>query len=288
MAAIGYKLDRGWSARNGRRVGPAIGAGAATGAVRIRTLATAACPWIADGERRIERIALIPIGFLPVTLIAASTFGVALRPLAIVLLLPALGALVAVMVRCRTTRSLVLTAVVAGVVATSVYDVLRFSFLGLGWMDHDPIPHIGTALGLRPAWVFGYLWRYLGNGSGAAVAFFALGWRGVKAGILFGLFVCAGLLAVLAVSPRGQEMLFPLNAATVMMATLGHILYGTVLGALRSRVGGLAATATGSDSGIVKLTCQMGSAQDLHTSSGTPAHEIRHSASRGAAIDGLG
>jgi len=97
------------------------------------------------------------------------------------------------------------------------------------------LPNIGVALHLEPAWVFGYLWRYLGNGGGLAVAFFALGLRGVRTGVLYGLFVCSGLLFVLVAAPYGQEMLFPLNATTVVMAVGGHIIYGAALGWIAAR-----------------------------------------------------
>ena len=108
----------------------------------------------------------------------------------------------------------------------------RVGFIAVGLVQHDPIRHIGAALHLRPVWVVGYTWRYVGNGGGLAVAFFALGLRGVRAGALYGLAVCTGLLVTLAVSPDGQALLFPLNPATVVMATGGHLIYGTVLGRL--------------------------------------------------------
>jgi hypothetical protein len=117
-------------------------------------------------------------------------------------------------------------------VATALYDLVRFTFLWTGLMSHDPIPHIGVALGLHPAWVFGYLWRYLGNGGGLAVAFSVLGLKGVRAGVLYGLSVCGGLLALLVVCPHAQEVLFPLTLATVLMATIGHAVYGAVLGTI--------------------------------------------------------
>jgi hypothetical protein len=123
----------------------------------------------------------------------------------------------------------------AGIVATALYDAYRGSFLAFGLMQVDQIPHIGAALHLDPAWVFGYLWRYLGNGGGMAVAFFALGLRGVRAGNLYGLFVCSGLLFVLIAAPYGQQMLFPLNATTLVVAVGGHIIYGAALGWMAAR-----------------------------------------------------
>ena len=110
--------------------------------------------------------------------------------------------------------------------ATLLYDSFRFGFLGFGLMHHDPIPNIGEALHLRPAWVAGYLWRYLGNGTGLALAFFALGLRGIHVGVLYGLFVCGGLLLTLAVSPYGTQMLFPITVWSAVMAIGGHVIFG--------------------------------------------------------------
>lgn len=194
-------------------------------------------PWLADREEAPARLVLVPVGFLPVTLIAVVAFGIAdLRVLAELLLLPALLLAAGVLVWRPKWARTALGALGAGLVATALYDAFRGSFLALGLMEIDPIPHIGVALHLDPAWLFGYLWRYLGNGAGMAVAFFALGFRGVRAGILYGLFVCSGLLFVLLVAPYGQEMLFPLSAVTLVMAVGGHVIYGAVLGWIAARV----------------------------------------------------
>lgn len=205
---------------------------------RLRRLLLQWFPWLTDRAEAPARLVLIPVGFLPVTLIAAAAFGVAgLRDLALYVLVPALALAAGVLVWRSKWASVALWALGAGIVATALYDAYRGSFLALGLMQVDPIPHIGVALKLDPAWVFGYLWRYLGNGGGLAVAFFALGFRGVRIGILYGLFVCSGLLFVLVAAPYGQEMLFPLNATTVVMAIGGHIIYGAALGGLAARRG---------------------------------------------------
>lgn len=206
----------------------------ATGGPRLRPLVLQALPWLSDREQAPARLALIPVGFLPVTLIAATAFGVAgLRELALLLLLPALAAIAVVLVCRPAWAPMALRALAAGIVATALYDAFRGSFIVLGSMQ-DPIPHIGAALGLDPAWLFGYLWRYLGNGGGMAIAFFALGLRGVRMGVAYGLFVCSGLLFVLVFAPYGEQMLFPLNATTVVMAVGGHIIYGATLGWISS------------------------------------------------------
>ena len=107
-------------------------------------------------EVRPAGLATAAFGFLPVTLIAASAFGVAgLRTLATHVLVPVLTAgAVALVARGRAIR-LLAPAFVAGVVATLLYDSFRFGFRGFGLMHHDPIPNIGEALHLRPAWVAG-------------------------------------------------------------------------------------------------------------------------------------
>jgi|GEM_PF-3326221 len=194
--------------------------------------------WDTARKRRAELIARLPLaaaGGVPVSLIAGSAFGLDLRVLALVVLAPVLACLLARMLVHRATRRLVGYAIGAGVIATGLYDLCRGGFLWLGLMDHDPIPHIGTALGLDPAWLAGYTWRYLGNGTGLALTFLALGLRGTRAGIAYGLAVCGCLVVTLIVSPYGTTVLFALNVTTVAMATLGHAIYGAALGTIVAR-----------------------------------------------------
>jgi hypothetical protein len=195
-------------------------------------------------DLRVSRLVVAGVGFVPVTLIAATAFGVSdLRWLAVHVLLPALVVASVIARRDRSVATDVRVALVAGVAATACYDTYRFAFLALGLVPTDPIPHIGRALGLEPPWMFGYLWRYVGNGGGLAVAFVLLGFRGARAGIAYGLFVCCGLLVTLIASPHGQEMLFPLTGPTIVMAVGGHIIFGAVLGWLRSSPGSIVAGA---------------------------------------------
>lgn len=186
------------------------------------------------------RLPLAAAGGVPVSLIAASAFGLDLRTLALVVLAPVLACLLARVAVHEPTRRLVARAIAAGVTATALYDVCRGSFLWSGLMHHDPIPHIGTALGLSPAWLVGYTWRYLGNGTGLALAFLALGLRGTKVGVLHGLGVASCLLFTLIVSPYGTKVLFPLTAPSVTMIVLGHMIYGGVLGTIAARRAGAA------------------------------------------------
>lgn len=202
---------------------------------RWQPAVTTFAPGLTGADAR-ARAALTLAGFVPVSLIAASTFDVfGLRDLASHILLPVVLAVGLLVCRRRRLMPLIARALVAGIAATALYDLFRFGFLWTGLMDTDPIPHIGSALGLHPAWVFGYLWRYLGNGGGLAIAFSAIGIRGVRHGVLYGLFVCGGLLTTLVISPHAQEVLFPLTPITVVMATGGHMIYGAVLGALADR-----------------------------------------------------
>ena len=203
---------------------------------RWQPAVTTFAPGLSEADAR-PRAALASAGFVPVTLIAISTFDIfGLRDLATHILVPVVLAVGLLVCRQRHQQTLIGRALLAGMAATALYDLFRFSFLWLGLMDTDPIPHIGSALGLEPAWVFGYLWRYLGNGGGLAIAFAALGIRGVRHGVVYGLFVCGGLLATLVVSPHAQEVLFPLTPITIVMATIGHMIYGAVLGTLSRRV----------------------------------------------------
>ena len=185
------------------------------------------------------RLYLAAVGFLPVTLIGAATFDVwTLRALTVWLLLPFATATAAVLAGSATARRVAAAGLRAGLVATFLYDLFRWSFLWLHWMQTDPIVHIGSALGLAPDWLFGYLWRYVGNGGGMGVAFVALGLRGRRTGMIYGLLVCAGLFSVLLFSPSGESMLFPLEPVTILMATVGHLIYGATLGGLMVREAG--------------------------------------------------
>lgn len=181
----------------------------------------------------VVRLYLAGVGFLPVTLIGAATFDAwTLRAMTLWALLPLAAATLAVLARSSEARAHVSRGLAAGLAATFLYDLFRWSFLWLRWMETDPIVHIGSALGLTPDWLFGYLWRYVGNGGGMGVAFVALGLRGARAGIVYGVFVCACLFGVLIVSPSGERMLFPLEPATIAMAVVGHLIYGATLGGL--------------------------------------------------------
>src|SRR5262249_15149180 len=119
---------------------------------------------LAPPDERLARAVLLVAGFTPVTLIAATAFGIAgLRELATHVLVPMLAVAAIAVSRHRSILRLVVFAIAAGVAATALYDLYRFSFLWLGLMHRDPIPHIGVALGLPPAPAFRCRRRYLGH-----------------------------------------------------------------------------------------------------------------------------
>lgn len=187
------------------------------------------------GADAVPALALAAAGAAPVTMIGLTAFGLPLTWLAVGVLVPSVAATAAVQHvsgRGAPATRLAVRALVAGVIATFVYDLLRWAFVLSGTVGPDPIPHIGTALGVEPAWLAGYLWRYVGNGGGLALAFLALGGRGPRQGVTFGLAVAAGLIAVLVVSPHGQDSLFALTPVSVVMIVAGHAVYGAVLGRL--------------------------------------------------------
>jgi hypothetical protein len=187
-------------------------------------------PGLGDPETVAVRVFFCLVGFLPVTLIAASTFGVfGLRDLASHLLVPAIVVSVFLAGRHRWAGHLILRAMLVGAIATGMYDLVRFSFIWTGLMSFDPIPHIGVSLHVHPAWVFGYMWRYCLNGAGLSLAFFSLGLKRLRQGLLFGFFVAMGLITVTIVSPHASQELWSLSVASVSMIILGHLTFGAGL-----------------------------------------------------------
>jgi len=134
---------------------------------------------------------------------------------------------------------------IAGMVACVVYDGARlFAVHVLGLMG-DFIPVMGSFVTGEPdtagSAAVGYIWRYVGDAGGLGVAFFvvafALGidrWKNVYAvlaSVAFAVFpTWAALMATVALLPRGEEMMFPLNPATVTITLVGHLIFGLVLG----------------------------------------------------------
>ena len=152
------------------------------------------------------------------------------------ILLPAAVAVLVVSVRNREWGRRAMVGYLAGAVATMIYDLLRLSLTVAGMFPGDPIPGIGRLLLDNPdaSWVWGYVWRFFGNGAGMGMAFAMLPWRGVRSGTIYGVSICCGLFALLALVPISQEHFFPLTVPTAIGALLGHMVYGSVLGWLTS------------------------------------------------------
>jgi hypothetical protein len=194
-------------------------------------------------------IAFVLLSALPLLAISAHVFGlVSQRTSATLVIIPlaaTLGAL-AVFVPHPTDR-IIGRGVIGGMVACLVYDAFRlFTVYVLGWMG-DFIPAMGTWItgdsDTGAGAVVGYIWRYFGDGGGIGVAFyvvaFAVGlhrWsnrpeRVVLVAVGFAVFpVWSGLVATVALAPRGQELLFRLMPATVIITLIGHLIFGLVLG----------------------------------------------------------
>ena len=84
-------------------------------------------------DLRVSRLVVAGVGFVPVTLIAATAFGVSdLRWRAVHVALPALVVASVIARRDRSIAADVRGALVAGMAATAFYDTYRFAFLALG------------------------------------------------------------------------------------------------------------------------------------------------------------
>jgi hypothetical protein len=132
---------------------------------------------------------------------------------------------------------------VYGLVAVTAYDAVRIPMVIAGiWPDF--IPRLGGwIIGHGDANVLvGYTWRYLGDGGGIGLAFFAvcgligvwkypaLAQRPIQLGVGYGVFIWSGLIATVALTSHGSEMLFPLTPLSLGLSLLGHLIYGSVLG----------------------------------------------------------
>jgi len=187
----------------------------------------------------VMRLAIFVIGFAPISCLSLSVFRV--MPLHIsgpFIVAPALvGALILGTLFPEYAKTLV-RGFTLGLAAVLLYDVTcRFPFIIAGiWPDF--IPKIGDYLLDRPQvhWVVGYLWRYIGNGGGMGLAFYAvypLVSRRVaplRAGVSYGVAVFCCLLITIYFSPNGRLYLFNPTLFTGILGFLGHVVYGLVLG----------------------------------------------------------
>jgi hypothetical protein len=183
------------------------------------------------------RLVFLALGFAAITSLAAAYSETLPLPAgARFVLVPAVACIVLVGLRHREWGRRALVGWVAGIIATCIYDGLRLGLMLLGLWE-DPIPRIGQMLFVDPNanWIWGYIWRFLGNGGGMGLAFAMLPWRGVRFGIAYGTCICLGLFAVLALWPVAQVHFFPLTPVVAAGAMAGHWVYGAVLGALTAR-----------------------------------------------------
>jgi hypothetical protein len=183
---------------------------------------------------------------MPILAIPADVSGLvsqSISSVAVIVLLAVLGTLV--VFAPHRTDMIVGRGLIAGMVATIVYDGARlFAVHVLGLMG-DFIPVMGSFVTGEPdttgSAAVGYIWRYIGDGGGLGVAFFvvafALGidrWKNVYAvlaSVAFAVFpTWAGLMATVALLPRGEEMMFDLNPATFTITLVGHLIFGWLLG----------------------------------------------------------
>lgn len=195
----------------------------------------------------IARLSLVMLlASMPILGISVDVFGLApqnVTSVVVIALCAVLGALIAFAP--HRIDMIVGRGLIAGMVACIVYDAARlFAVHVLGLMG-DFIPVMGSFVTGEPdtagSAAVGYVWRYIGDGGGLGVAFFvvafALGidrWRNVHAvlaSVAFAVFpTWAGLMATVALAPRGEEMMFPLSVATVTITLVGHLIFGLVLG----------------------------------------------------------
>lgn len=185
----------------------------------------------------LPRILLALLGFVPIGSLCIALFG--LVPLYITarfVVLPVAAVVVALGLRHPLIGRLALLGFIAGVAATATYDLVRLAFVLSGrWSDFIPVIGRLALLDEHASPVWGYLWRYIGNGGAMGLTFALLPWRSVRAGLLYGACICGCLFATLILAPGAQQALFHLTLLTGTMALLGHLVYGSALGWLLVR-----------------------------------------------------
>jgi hypothetical protein len=182
---------------------------------------------------------------MPILAISVEVFGLASQS-AITMVTITLVAVLATLITFAPHRidMIVGRGLISGMVACIVYDGARlFAVHVLGLMG-DFIPVMGSFVTGEPetagSAAVGYIYRYLGDAGGLGVAFFvvafALGidrWKNiyqVLASVAFALFPWVGLMGTVAFAAHGEEMMFTLNTATVIITLVGHLIFGLVLG----------------------------------------------------------
>jgi hypothetical protein len=183
------------------------------------------------------RAIYLAFGFAAITSLGVALTGAVPLPYGFhYAVIPAYAIMALVGLRYPAWGKRALLGLVAGMIATGVYDILRIGLMFAGLWG-DPIPSIGRLATNNPniAWYWGYVWRFLGNGGGMGVAFAMFPRRSVKLGIAFGSAICLGLVGLLYFWPVSQQHFFALTPLTAAGGMAGHWVYGAVLGYLTTR-----------------------------------------------------
>ena len=118
------------------------------------------------------RIFFLLVGTAPIASLSGAIFEIV--PLHIsfkFVILPAYGLAVIVGIAYWNVGRLALMGLIAGIIAVTLYDMTRWPWVIMGlWGDF--IPSIGGWMFDNPEsdWVWGYVWRYIGNGGGMGMA----------------------------------------------------------------------------------------------------------------------
>jgi MFS family permease len=223
---------------------PVIGSVAKTVRQRYVDLSTTASP---PNRWAVARVLLVlALAAMPILGISADVFGLVPQNISWVVIIALTAVLAAIVVFAPHRIDMIVgRGLIAGMVACIVYDAARLFAVHVLRLMGDFIPVMGSWVTGEPdtagSAAVGYVWRYIGDGGGLGVAFFvvafALGidrWKSVYAVlacVVFAVFpTWTGLIATVALAPRGEEMMFALNPATVTITLLGHVIFGLVLG----------------------------------------------------------
>ena len=176
-------------------------------------------------------------GFFPVTSIILHCLGILpLQQCLVFLVMPILISFITLGIKFPTIGKTVVLGFVAGIISVFLYDLSRVPYILAGWSDF--IPKIGgwiTNTNEKNA-LLGYTWRYIGNGGGMGIAFFILMAQLknhkhiILKGLLFGLFIFSGLIAVLFFFEQTQALMFKITPVSFTGSITGHIIYGISLG----------------------------------------------------------
>ncbi|BBZ64556.1 hypothetical protein [Mycolicibacterium monacense] len=225
---------------------PSIVIGNVTNTVRQRYADLNSVTDVPPSRWQIARILLVLLlASMPILGISVDVFGLVPQSITSVVIIALTGVLGAIVVFApHRTDMIVGRGLVAGMVACIVYDAARlFAVHVLGLME-DFIPVMGSWVTGEPdttgSAAVGYVWRYIETAAAwggvlrgrvrAGHRPVVEGQSGVRRGGVRRLPTWAGLIATVALAPRGEQMMFPLTPATVTITLVGHLIFGFVLG----------------------------------------------------------